>query len=207
MLRQQVAQTSKINPKTNLASVEVWLPEGRWTDIYTGAIYLGGRKIKMFRGIESIPVLAKEGAIIPLSANDRDNDCSNPKDMVIRIFRGNNIFSLYEDDGETNAYQKGDFAITKYTVGEEGNKVSFSISPAEGSTASLPKKRNYTLIFEDISAADITLTVNGKRAKYEEKEKDGKVYITINGITPKSTVEISLDNVRVRENNNKKEKT
>ena len=198
--------TSKINPKTNLASVDVWLPEGRWTDIYTGAIYQGGKKIRMFRGIESIPVLAKEGAIIPLSANDRDNDWTNPKDMVIRIFRGNNTFSLYEDDGETNAYQKGDFAITKYSVSEENSKVNFTISPAEGNCSTLPKKRNYTLVFEDISAADISLTVNGKEAKYESKEKNNRVYITLNGITPKSAVEINLDNVKIRENNDKKEK-
>jgi len=197
--------TSKINPKTNLAEVEVWLPEGRWTDIYTGAIYQGGKKIKMFRGIESIPVLAKEGAIIPMSANDRDNDWTNPKDMVIRIFRGNNSFNLYEDDGETNAYQKGDFAITKYTVSEADDKVCFTISPAEGNCSTLPKKRNYTLIFEDISSADISLTVNGKEAKFEAREKKNRVYVTINGITPKSIVEVSLTDVEARVNIDKKE--
>lgn len=197
--------TSKINPKTNLAEVVVWLPEGRWTDIYTGAIYQGGKKIKMFRGIESIPVLAKEGAIIPMSANDRDNDWTNPKDMVIRIFRGNNSFSLYEDDGETNAYQKGEFATTKFTVSEEGDNLRFAISSAEGSCSALPKKRNYTLVFEDVSSADISVTVNGKEAKFEAEEKRNRVYVTLNGITPKSTVNVSLDNITVRTNTDKKE--
>ena len=197
--------TSKINPKTNLAEVEVWLPEGRWTDIYTGAIYQGGKKIKMFRGIESIPVLAKEGAIIPMSANDRDNDWTNPKDMVIRIFRGNNSFNLYEDDGETNAYQKGDFAITKFTVNEEDSNLHFVISPAEGSCSAVPKKRNYTLVFEDISSADISVTANGKESKFEAEEKQNRLYITLNNITSKSTTEIVLDNVKIRENADKKE--
>ncbi len=197
--------TSKINPKTNLAEVEVWLPEGRWTDIYTGAIYQGGKKIKMFRGIESIPVLAKEGAIIPMSANDRDNDWTNPKDMVIRIFRGNNSFNLYEDDGETNAYQKGDFAITKFTVSEEDSNLHFVISPAEGSCSAVPKKRNYTLVFEDISSADISVTANGKESKFEAEEKQNRLYITLNNITSKSTTEIVLDNVKMRENADKKE--
>ncbi|MBR3816942.1 MAG: DUF5110 domain-containing protein [Clostridia bacterium] len=197
--------TTKINPKTNLAGVEVWLPEGRWTDIYTGASYSGGKKIKMFRGLESIPVLAREGAIIPLSTNDRDNDWSNPTNMTLRIFRGDNTFKLYEDDGETNAYKKGDFAITNYTVCENGNTVTFTVSPAEGSCASLPKKRNYTLVFEDISDAQISLTVNGKDSKYEVREKFGKLYITLNGITPRSAVEITLTDVKVRENTDKKE--
>ncbi|MBO5936886.1 MAG: DUF5110 domain-containing protein, partial [Clostridia bacterium] len=102
--------TKKRNPNTNLAEVEVWLPSGRWTDIYTGAIYEGDKKIKMYRGLESIPVFAKEGAIIPLATDDRNNDSSNPKDMTIRIYRGTNTFDLYEDDGESNEFKNGNFA-------------------------------------------------------------------------------------------------
>lgn len=197
--------TSKLNRKTNLASVDVWLPEGRWTDIYTGAIYQGGQKIKMYRGIESIPVFAKEGAIIPLSVNDKDNDCNNPKDMNIRIFRGNNTFELYEDDGETNAYKSGNFAITRYTVTENDNNVSFTVSPAEGNCSTLPKKRNYTFIFEDISSADISLKINGKESDFEEKYLNGKIYITVKGITPKGKVEILLTDAVARKNISKRE--
>ena len=42
-----------------------------------------------------IPVLAKEGAIIPMSKNEKDNTVENPKDLELLIFRGNNEFSLY----------------------------------------------------------------------------------------------------------------
>ncbi len=197
--------TTKLNPKTNLTSVDVWLPEGRWTDIYTGSIYQGGRKIRMFRGIENIPVLAKEGAVIPVGVNDRDNDWTNPKDMNIRIFRGNNSFNLYEDDGETNAYREGNFAITKYAVQETEDKLTFTVSPAEGNCSSLPKKRNYCFIFEDISDAEISLTVNGKEANFDAARKNGKIYVTIKGVTPKSEVIISLNDVKARLNKDKKE--
>ena len=197
--------TSKLNPKTNLASVEVWLPEGRWTDIYTGAIYTGNKLIKMFRGIESIPVLAKEGAIIPMSADDRSNNSSNPEDMKIRIFRGNNTFNLYEDDGETNAYKDGNSAITKYTVAEADGNLTFTVSPAEGNCSTLPKRRSYTLVFEDVSDGEITLTVNGKEASCTSEKKFGKLYIRIKGITPKSEVSVELRNITVRLNKDKKE--
>ena len=63
-------------------------------------------------GIESIPLLAKEGAIIPLAQNDEANDWKNPENMEILIYRGNSTFKQYEDDGETNSYQDGAFAIT-----------------------------------------------------------------------------------------------
>ncbi|MBR5437836.1 MAG: DUF5110 domain-containing protein, partial [Clostridia bacterium] len=198
--------TKKANPKTNLASTEVWLPEGRWTDIYTGAIYQGGQKITMYRGIESIPVLAKEGAIIPLSANDRDNNSDNPKDMILRIYRGNNSFELYEDDGFSNDFKKGNFAITKYTVKEEGNNLTFNICPAEGNCSTVPSRRNYTLVFEDVKdAKNISVKVNGKDSACDIRKAKNKIEITLKGISPKASTEITFESITARENREKKE--
>ncbi len=198
--------TQKMNPKTFLAPVEVWLPEGRWTDIYTGAIYNGGQKITMYRGIESIPVLAKEGAIIPMSADDRNNNSDNPKDMILRIFRGNNTFELYEDDGISNSFKDGNFAITKYAVKENGNDVIFNICPAEGNCSTVPSRRNYTLIFDDIKdAAAISVKVNGKEVAAEIKKAKNKTEITLKGISPKASAEIIFTDITARGNKDKKE--
>lgn len=198
--------TEKTNPKTNLASVEVWLPAGRWTDIYTDAIYEGGRKIRMYRGIESIPVFAKEGAIIPLSADDRNNSSDNPKDMVIRIYRGNNTFELYEDDGISNNYCDGISAITSYTVKENKKTVSFDISAAKGDISVLPQKRNYKLIFEDISdAQSVSLIRNGKNTQVDYYLKNGKTEVILKNVTPKTKISVTLDGITARENRDKKE--
>lgn len=198
--------TSKLNPKTNLASVKVWLPKGRWTDIYTGDVYEGEQMLTMYRGIESIPVFAKEGAIIPMATDDKSNSCDNPKDMTIRIFRGNNSFDLYEDDGETNEFRNGNFAITKYTVSEDDGRLSFSISPAEGNCSSLPQRRSYTLIFEDVADAEnVSISINGKEAKYELIKADRKIRILLKGISPKSLVEIRLEKITARFSRDKKE--
>ncbi|MBQ3135994.1 MAG: DUF5110 domain-containing protein [Clostridia bacterium] len=198
--------TRKTNPKTYLASTEVWLPEGRWTDIYTGAIYNGGQKITMYRGVESIPVLAKEGAIIPYSANDKDNSSDNPKDMVLRIYRGNNTFELYEDDGFSNEFKKGNFAITKYRIAEKDKTLTFNICPAEGNCSTVPSRRNYTLVFEDVKDAEnITVRINGKETNAEIKKTKGRTEITLKGISPKASAEIVFDNFTARANRDKKE--
>ncbi len=198
--------TKKRAKETNLAPVEVWLPKGRWTDIYTGAIYEGEKKVKMYRGLESIPVLAKEGAIIPLSSDDRNNDCSNPKDMTIRIFRGTNTFELYEDDGESNEFKNGNYAITKFRVREAVRDINFEIKPAEGNCSTLPARRNYTLVFEDITSAEnISVTSKGKEVKFDVAYKCGKTIITLKGITPKQGVEINLTDIEARHNRCKKE--
>lgn len=198
--------TSKLNKNTNLASVKVWLPKGRWTDIYTGAIYEGEQMLTMYRGIESIPVLAKEGAIIPMATDDKTNDCSNPKDMTLRIYRGNNTFRLYEDDGETNEFRNGNFAITNYTVKEDAENLTFIITAAEGNSSSLPQRRNYTLVFEDITdTSEVSVLVNNKEAKFDICKRDNKVKIILKGITPKSSVIVSLKDTKVRVNKDRKE--
>ena len=200
--------TSKCNRKTLTASADVWLPEGRYTDIFTGRIYKGGKKIKMFRDMASFPLLAKEGAIIPLAINDRNNDCSNPEDMELLIYRGNNSFTLYEDDGETMNYKSGAFAQTKFEVEEKDDTVTFVINPAEGDLSQIPVKRRYVLSFNDISACEkLTVSVNGKRATAVEKTMtatDGTVRLVAE-ISSTDRIKITFRNITARKNPDKKE--
>ena len=183
--------TEHTSSDNNMASVNVWIPEGRYTDIFTGRIYCGKRFVRMYRDIENIPVLAKAGAIIPMNADDRNNDCSNPVDMELLIYRGNNTFKLYEDDGETLSYQNGAFCKTPFTVKEDGSSVFFTIDKGEGDVSVVPEKRNYKLFFKDIVSGEITVKVNGrKRALKTEKEKT--ITILLDGIAPTDKVEIEF---------------
>jgi len=44
---------------------EFWVPEGRWTDLYSGETYEGGRHARRRFALDEMPVLAREGAVIP----------------------------------------------------------------------------------------------------------------------------------------------
>ncbi len=195
--------TEHTSDSTNLASVNVWIPEGRYTDIFTGRIYEGNQFVRMYRDIDYIPVLAKEGAIIPMSRNDRTNDCSNPEELDVLIYRGNNTFTLYEDDGETLSYQQGAYLKTDFTVSEIGDKVYLSISKNEGDVSVAPAKRTYILKFRDITSADVTVMTNGKAAKYEMR-KEGKTIEIALTAKPSSSIEISLENCEYLKNEDKK---
>ncbi len=173
--------TEKASRKTLMASCEVWFPEGRFTDIFTGRIYSGNKKITINRDSSLIPVFAKEGAIIPLSVNDTANDWKNPDDMQLLIYRGNGEFTLYEDDGETLNYKNGAFAQTKYTVTENGTDVTFKIDSASGDLSVIPEKRRYTLSFRDI--------VNAKKIIAKAEEADIEIAIC----TKCGTLEICME--------------
>ncbi|MBR0541990.1 MAG: DUF5110 domain-containing protein [Clostridia bacterium] len=197
--------TEKICKNTLLGGTEVWLPEGRYTDIFCGRIYNGGRKLKLFRDTSSIPVLAKEGAIIPLSNRFYDNDISNPDDMEILIFRGNGKFSMYEDDGESMNYKNGASAFTDFEVSEDGNTVRFSIHKSKGDLSVIPEKRAYTLSFRDIAEADITVTSGGEAVEFEKNCDSGFVKIRLCGIAAENETQVILENTRVKTNGDKRE--
>ena len=196
--------TEHTSSDTNLAGVNVWVPEGRYTDIFTGRIYSGNHYIKMYRDIENMPVLAKAGAIIPMSANDRTNDCSNPETLELLVYRGNNSFILYEDDGETLSYRNGEYLKTKFTVNEDGSKVAFCINKEDGDCSVAPEKRTYVIKFRDIVNGNVTVKINGKASK-AELSKDGKtLQLTISAKTS-ADVEILIDDCTYLTNMDKKQ--
>lgn len=138
--------TRPMNQTTRRSDVALWLPEGAWTDLFTGIRYKGGCKLKLYRPLESIPVLAKAGTVIPMQKMETvSNDTGNPADLeLLIVLGGDGEFELYEDDGVSFAYWEGHSVRTAYTL-RWGEKKSFTICPAEGDKTLIPKKRCYRL--------------------------------------------------------------
>lgn len=195
--------TEKVDKITNTAAVKVWLPEGRYTDIFSGRIYRGGKTFFMCRDTTQIPVLAKEGAIIPLDGRTEGNDCGLPDTLEILVYRGNGRFTLYEDDGETLAYRNGAFAETDMTVQEIGDEIIFEISPVRGDAAVVPEERNYKIVFCDVCAAGETET-DGKSILSQQAE-NGALSVNVASVKAESGIRVKLSKVTVKKNPTKKE--
>lgn len=144
--------TSKASKKTNFGTVKAWIPEGKYTDIFTMQSYTGPKEIELSREIYSIPVLAKEGAILPLS-NDKGNTCGNPEQLEIWVFNGNNSFTLYEDNGKTN-YEECNVK-TEFEITSDNQNTRFVIKAPVGDTELIPESRKYRIVFKDIASNDI----------------------------------------------------
>ncbi len=195
--------TEHTSEDNNMASVNVWIPEGKYTDIYTGRIYSGNQFVRMYRDIETIPVLAKAGAIIPMGTDDRTNDCSNPEKLELLIYRGNNTFTLYEDDGDTLSYKDGALLKTPFTVKEDGSTVTFTIGKGDGDVCVVPEKRTYILNFKDIVKGDVTATVNGKKINAKVKNIKKTTVCTIDA-KPTDEVIVTIEGCDYRTNKDKK---
>ena len=155
--------TKPADKRLNLAATRVWLPEGRWTDVFNGRIYKGGAWVNLYRDMDTIPVLAPAGAIVPMYQSGETNNLSLEQPLEIHVWRGNGKFELYEDDGETNAYQLGVYAITAFEVAEDENGIHFTISAPVGDISVLPKEREFIIRFRDLrdqNGGEVVLPVN-----------------------------------------------
>ena len=142
--------------RTALAWADVWLPEGEWTDIFTGNRYKAG-KYRVFRPLHQMPVFAKEGAIVPMYASGDDNGLQPDRALCIKVFRGSGEYDLYEDDGVSMDYCGGAFVITHMSVTTDGDRLTFKLEPGGGDLSMLPKDRSWTLDFADITEADVAV--------------------------------------------------
>lgn len=90
------------NARTNLARVNVWVPPGRHVDLFTGLVYDGDREARLFRPLETMPVLAPEGSIIPLDEEPSPkNGCKNPVNLEAIIVVGHDgEFTIVEDPAD-----------------------------------------------------------------------------------------------------------
>ena len=159
--------TQPMDKRLNLAAVDVWLPEGRWTDIFNGRIYEGGRWVKMYRDIDSIPVLAPAGTILPMYRDGKTNDLSLDRPLEINLWRGEGEYDLYEDDGETNDYREGKFAITSFRLEETDGGLRLTVTPPSSGADFLPDRREMYLKFCDIECDDIKITLADKPVTVE----------------------------------------
>ncbi len=187
--------TTKRDKATGAATTSVYLPEGRWTNIFNGRIYQGGKVVRVSSELEEMPVFAKAGAIIPMSL-DKGNSIKNPEKLKLKIFRGNNTFTLYEDDGETFSYKDGNFSETQISVLESDGNLSVKISGGKKSDF-MPEKREYTFEFCDILSYEKGLVkVNGKEFSCEFSEKGEMIILS----DIEDEIEIILENVQVKTN-------
>lgn len=175
------AITSKLDPKIGLASSNVWLPPGIWTDFFDGTVYQGDKQIQLSRDLSRQPVLAKAGAIIPMmSHKPHDNKIGIPDALEILVFPGkDNVFELYEDDGESSQYQQGHYALTKMEL-EWGNDVTFKISPVTGEQRLVPKSRAIKVLFRGYQNTEqLTVTANGKMLECQSDYDVGTQTLTL----------------------------
>ena len=186
------AVTTPCIKSLRMAKTTVWIPEGEWYDIFNGMRYHGGRKMNLYRDINSIPVFARAGAIIPFQEDYMEPAGDNPKQLHIYVYTGaDGSFILYEDDNITTGYQKEKCVRTSYKWHEEDG--CFCICSAEGETSLIPEKRDYIITFCGIKDAQVTgkRKADGSEVEFHTEKKEN-ISVVMENISVNEEITLNL---------------
>ena len=90
-------------------SRQVYLPAGSdWYNFWTNEKIAGGRAVTVASPIDTIPVFVRAGSIVPLGV-DIANTATTQALREVRVYPGRDTeFVLYDDDGVSYRYEKGE---------------------------------------------------------------------------------------------------
>jgi alpha-D-xyloside xylohydrolase len=91
----------------------VYLPAGAdWYNYWTHERMHGGQTVMVDAPIDKMPLFVRAGSIVPLGSAV-DSTAEKQAIAKVQVWPGANAdFDLYQDDGKTYAYEKGDFQLT-----------------------------------------------------------------------------------------------
>ncbi len=166
--------TTKIR-KDGYARVFAWLPQGIWTDMFTGDRYEipeGGKKLVLLRTLDYIPVLVKSGGIVPLS-KDKGNSVENPEKLDICVWRGTGEYTLFED-GRTRENTSETLTVfqTENTETKGAGTQRLKIKTVGDAKTVIPENRRLRVLFKDIPQGKTTVLKNGVETDYNETLTD-----------------------------------
>lgn len=145
MLVAPIYQPTQADAQGNDIRNGIYLPEGQWIDYFTGDVYEGGRILNNFDApIWKLPLFVKAGAIVPMNRPNNNIYEVNTAERIFDIWpAGHSEFTLYDDDGNTEAYLRGEHATTKVTseLDAKGN-LAITICPTEGNYEGMVKEKS-----------------------------------------------------------------
>ncbi len=139
----------------------VYLPEGRWYDLYTDEAFAGKQEKIFPLTISKLPVFVKESSIIPMQSLVQSTAEKPTDTLTLHVYKGdrNNSFVYYEDDGESYNYENG--AYYKRTMTYNATKKQITLGQVDGSVTS--KFKHIKLMLHGFDGTSIK--VNGKSAR------------------------------------------
>jgi len=104
----------------------VYFPAGRdWVDFRTRAVYKGGSSRLIRTQAGDVPLFVKDNALLPVAAPVQHVARDTVFEITVQVYGERpEPFALFEDDGESFAYERGD-----------GNRVTLTWSGSAGAVA------------------------------------------------------------------------
>jgi oligosaccharide 4-alpha-D-glucosyltransferase len=145
-----------------------YLPAGKWISYWDDKVYSGGGTVTVPAPVNEVPLLVKAGSIIPMQPA-REYTGQYPSDtLCLGIYPDPGVqstFTLYEDDGESLAYQSGAFSETAFsesmTQSGGSGSMEVSIGASVGSYDGKPARRTYICEIHKVTHEPVRILFHG----------------------------------------------
>ena len=159
---------------------EIYLPAGKWMDVFDGEIYAGRHTIKKRFSLSQMPLFVRLGSVLPLAFSAQTTKEQSFENLVYDFYpdkKGGECGYLYEDDGETTAYQKGAFSISNYVARYLQKENAFVVTLKKGEGAfegdRFVSVRRAKLKYHVLQGADVKrVSINGQEVPFERAAKE-----------------------------------
>jgi alpha-glucosidase (family GH31 glycosyl hydrolase) len=192
------------DPRTELGSVEAWLPPGIWYDFFSGDRYDGDRMLTLYRTRDAFPVLARAGAIVPLQQDPMADISLLPSTLELRVFPGESGRCVIDEDDGRAEPSPDDRQRTPVTLSWAADgaatRVSIAVGPATG--PHLRRECGIRLVLVGVEAID---SVERRLPKHNDgtatlaaEEHDLGLMVDLGTVDLTTGTELVLDGVRER---------
>ncbi|WP_158301711.1 TIM-barrel domain-containing protein [Paenibacillus mesophilus] len=127
---------------------QVYLPAGEWYDYWTGEKFTGPADISYCVPKHAAgPLFVRAGAIVPMWP-DMEYSGQRPADRLeLHLYPGGaGEFTLYEDDGFSFGYLRGELAVTSIACRDDRRVFGVEIGPRVGRYPDMPERRTWDVV-------------------------------------------------------------
>jgi Glycosyl hydrolases family 31/Domain of unknown function (DUF5110) len=134
---------------SGLSSKKIWLPKGDWIEWPTCKHFAGPVSVDRNFSIDQTPVYVKAGAIVPMQPPMLYTGQKPVDPLIVNVWPlkpgESSSYSVYEDSGDSIAYQRGIFAHTPIKATQTGDTLKVEMGPVQGSYPGMLKSRSYEI--------------------------------------------------------------
>ncbi len=174
----------------SVGAYEVQLPDGIWYDFWTGTP-VQGRKPAVDPPLDMLPVYVRGGSILPEQPLVQNTDELPQGPLQISVYPGPHCQgSLYQDDGNTMAYRRGEFLRIGFTC--ESDPLTLRLNSTTAHSGYKPWWNSWEVVIFGVESKPKEVKVNHLAvSNWQFDPAAHTVRVTLRAIQP--DVEVLID--------------
>jgi alpha-D-xyloside xylohydrolase len=145
-----------VNPVAEEGATSRWLylpPAAAWYDFWSGEKLEGARRIEVQAPLDRIPLYVRAGSILPLGPEVEYAEQRTEDPVELRVYRGGDgSFALYDDQGDTYAYEKGAHAVIPLRWDDKS--ATLTIGARQGEYPGMRREQAFRVVVVDGTKAE-----------------------------------------------------